>query len=52
MYRLMRENRMGIANPNDPEEIRLDWEYPKKNVVPQLDKIIDAWQIVQKFLPE
>jgi hypothetical protein len=41
-YRItMRENRMEIANSNDFEEIEYDWNYLKKNVVPQLDKKID-----------
>jgi len=42
-YRItMRENRMEIANSNDFKEIEFDWEYLKKNVVPQIDKKIDA----------
>ena len=38
---LMRENRMEIANSNDFEDIQLDWEYLKTNVVPQIDQKID-----------
>ena len=51
-YRItMRENRMEIANSNDPEEIKKDWEYLEKNTVPQLDKKIDIWEVLSKFLP-
>ena len=38
---LMRENRMEVANSNDFEDIQLDWEYLKTNVVPQIDQKID-----------
>lgn len=41
-YRItLRENRMEIANSNDPKEIEMDWEYLIDNVVPQVDKKID-----------
>jgi hypothetical protein len=44
-YRIiMRENRMEIANSNDPEEIRRDWEYLETHTVPQLDQAIDVWK--------
>ena len=38
---LMRENRMEIANSNDLSEIDYDWDYLKKNAVPQLDYKVD-----------
>ena len=47
-YRItMRENRMEIANTNDYKEIEFDWDYLKKNVVPQLDKKIDAGELLK-----
>ena len=50
-YRItMRQNRMEIANSNDPEEIRMDWEYLKTNVVPQMDKAIDLGSNVDELL--
>lgn len=46
-YRItMRENRMEIANSNDFNEIEFDWEYLKKNAVPQIDKKIDSGEII------
>ncbi|MBV0934658.1 hypothetical protein [Marinobacterium weihaiense] len=47
-YRItMRENRMEIANSNDFKEIEFDWEYLKNNVVPQIDKKIDAGEVLR-----
>lgn len=44
-YRItMRENRMEIANSNDPEEIELDWEYLKKYTIPQIEEKLDIGQ--------
>ena len=43
---LMRANSMEIANSNDVEEIRIDWEYLKSHAVPQIDKMIDAGKFV------
>lgn len=41
-YRIiMRENRMEIANSNDPTEIEHDWNYLKENAVPQIQHQID-----------
>ncbi|MCG7602054.1 hypothetical protein MHM84_20130 [Halomonas sp. McH1-25] len=42
----MRENRMEIANSNDVDEINMDWEYLKDNVVPQIDQKIDIGKMV------
>ncbi|OXS13668.1 hypothetical protein CGX12_18480 [Zobellella denitrificans] len=49
-YRItLRENRMEIANSNDPEEIDMDWEYLKENIVPQLDKKIDIGDAISSI---
>lgn len=49
-YRItMRENRMEIANSNDPDEIILDWEYLKTHVVPQIDQRIDAGEALRNI---
>lgn len=49
-YRIvMRENRMEIANANDPEEIDLDWDYLKDNVVPQMDEMIDVGKAISEI---
>lgn len=46
-YRItLRENRMEIANSNDPEEIEMDWGYLMEHVVPQADKKIDIGESV------
>ena len=54
-YRItLRANRMEVANSNDYEEIKMDWEYLKKNVVPQLDSKIDVGdkliRIIEKMI--
>ena len=42
-YRItLRENRLEIANTNDFQEIQMDWNYLKDNVVPQIDQKIDV----------
>lgn len=40
---------MEIANSNDPEEIDMDWEYLKENIVPQLDKKIDIGDAISSI---
>lgn len=49
-YRItLRQNRMEIANSNDPEEILFDWKYLEKNATPQIEHQIDIGKMATQI---